>query len=536
MSGSQITDRSLHELVPKEGGIGLSFLGLTSCELITLPSLHKVAPYFLFSYLKSNATFEGFLPKENESELRKAASIKYCKRLASTNIERMARGVIVRTGIWREKRNAWYGKYPIQTKDSFYFYVPDQQYKLSFPVANGILKIQAHFRRREQVVKYDYLRKARNECIAAHTIQKTFKDYKWNIYRKELLMECLLQRKRLNAAITIQRYCRGHVGKLRASHHKHIRQSMILHAAKLKATCVRAAIILQKMTRGVQARSQFKRILLRREISITEHLRQLISSITIQRFARGFIDRATVKQLRIESDLVEEQWYRARQIQCAWKISKACTVFERLKHFQEVKIHHQKALKLQSLWRLRLALQRVRMVRGLRDLRRLERHSCIKIQKGYRGMRGRKRSRERKAQIIDTHIRLHAVSFIQRLYRGFKGRELSFVERYLQAKTRPLRSQIKEKDEKIRYHEESLSEYKQNLKGERHLQEVSLLHLKAASNSNNDFIDSTIVNGVLQRCEKSLVMVRFGGTSQTLMIFDFHLQNVLLLPLVTSTE
>ena len=109
LSRSQITNLSLKALVPKEGGVGLSFLGVTNCELITSPYLQKIAPLYIFSHLKLHETFVGFQPMPKESELREVARIDYRKRLSSTRIQSVVRGVIIRLGIWRQTRNAWYG-------------------------------------------------------------------------------------------------------------------------------------------------------------------------------------------------------------------------------------------------------------------------------------------------------------------------------------------------------------------------------------------------------------------------------------------
>jgi len=380
-------------------------------------------------------------------------------------------------------------------------------------------KFQAQFRRRQQGKQYARLLIKRNERIAAHTVQKAFKDFKWNRYYGGRLKEHQLQRRAIKAAMTIQRCYRGHVGTLIASDLKQIYETMIFHQKKYNAKCLWAATIIQRISRGTQARSLFREMKLSSDICRREQIRRVNSSITLQRMARGVIGRATARRLWREYDLTEERWYRARQIQCAYRVAKARMMFKRLCYLKKIKTHHREALKLQNLWRSRTARHRVRMIRGLSNLRRKERFSSIQIQKTYRGMKGRMVSRERRSQLRKAQMQWNAAIFIQKLYRGYKGREDACVEMHLEAnewKARPLRSQIREHDEDISTAEASLFESKQRQHEESFLLDEMIKELKTISASNNDYVDSTIVNGVLQRCAKSLVTVsvkRFAFTA-----------------------
>lgn len=377
-------------------------------------------------------------------------------------------------------------------------------------VSNGMPKFQAQFRRRQQVEKYANLLKQRNERIAAQTVQKAFKDCKWNRYYGGRLKEHQLRRRAIKAAMTIQRCYRGHIGKLIASDHKRMYESKILQEKKYNAKCLCAATFIQRIARGNQARSLSREMQLSSEISRREQTRRVYSTITLQRMARGLIGRVTVRRLWREYDLTEERWYRARQIQCAYRVAIARMMFKRLCYLKKIKTHHREALKLQSLWRSRVARKRVKMIRGLSNLRRLERFSCIQIQRAYRGMKGRMVSRERKSKLREAQMQWNAAIFIQKLYRGYKGREEAFVEMHLEAnkwKARPLRSQIKEHGENISTAETSLFESKQHEQEESFILDEMIKELKTISASPNDYVDSTIVNGVLQRCTKSLVTV-----------------------------
>ena len=162
------------------------------------------------------------------------------------------------------------------------------------------------------------------------------------------------------------------------------------------------------------------------------------------------------------------------------------------------------------------------MIRGLCDLRRLERFSCLQIQKMYRG---RMLSRERRSQLRKAQMQWNAATFIQKLYRG---REEAFVETHLEAnewKAKPLRSHIKEHDENISTAEASLFESKQHEQEESLLVDEMLKELKTISASPNNYVDSTIVSGVLQRCAKSLVTVSIKIVAFT--VLDLHIIGVI---------
>jgi hypothetical protein len=108
--GCEISEMSVTVLAPKQGGVGLSHLGITGCDLINLTFLNTMAQNYFFSKLIADENFFGFQPDDSETELRRDARITYLKLLASTNIQRMIRGKLVRAGIYREKRDKLVGE------------------------------------------------------------------------------------------------------------------------------------------------------------------------------------------------------------------------------------------------------------------------------------------------------------------------------------------------------------------------------------------------------------------------------------------
>jgi len=103
--GCDISEQSVEILVPKEGGVGLSFLGLTGCSHIRELFLNSIASNFVFSKLVCTDTFVGFQPLESEADLRNDARIAYQRRLASTSIQSWSRALLIRMGVYRKKKN-----------------------------------------------------------------------------------------------------------------------------------------------------------------------------------------------------------------------------------------------------------------------------------------------------------------------------------------------------------------------------------------------------------------------------------------------
>ena len=105
MFESDITNRSVELLLPGEGGAGLSYFGLTGCSQVDDIFLRKVKLRFKFSLLTITEAFVGFVPRRSEQELRKSAQIFYDKSVASVLIQRFVRGMIVRIGIYKKRRD-----------------------------------------------------------------------------------------------------------------------------------------------------------------------------------------------------------------------------------------------------------------------------------------------------------------------------------------------------------------------------------------------------------------------------------------------
>ena len=105
LSYTLITNEALEKFEQKEGGLGLSNLDVTECENICPAALENLVPVFPYSRLiVIENQFIGFQSLPDEANLRRIARTTYTQRLASTCIQRFARGYIVRRIIWKSRR------------------------------------------------------------------------------------------------------------------------------------------------------------------------------------------------------------------------------------------------------------------------------------------------------------------------------------------------------------------------------------------------------------------------------------------------
>ena len=111
LSSTMISNEALENFGKKEGGLGLSNLDISGCENIRTAALENLVSSFPYSKLiVEENRFVGFQPLPDEAKLRRIARTTYTQRLASTCIQRFARGYIVRVIIWKSRRMMASGK------------------------------------------------------------------------------------------------------------------------------------------------------------------------------------------------------------------------------------------------------------------------------------------------------------------------------------------------------------------------------------------------------------------------------------------
>ncbi len=350
--------------------------------------------------------------------------------------------------------------------------------------------------------------KAKAEKAAVNKIKAALQYYRWNQYCKKRLKEHQLYRKRIKFARVIQRYYRGHLGRILASDQKYFVEVEKYRAKKQNAKRQQAAIDMQTVARGLIARTKVKRIRAHKEAAIRLQRLKTSSSISIQRVVRGFASREVAKKLRFERDLAKKNWNCAHQIQCAWRGFRSLQRLAQLRYFKQIEIHEDKARILQSLWRSILARRQFILLKALRDLMDREIQSSAIIQRLYRGMRGRKEANSMKAVIVQQMVRNNAAILLQRVCRGFVSRRVALKMSKLKSidwKLKPVRDKINKIDANLQSLDIALQVVKADFEYKDNKLEYLEKELSIVSESRKTFVDSVVINGVLQRCSRALV-------------------------------
>lgn len=102
---------SVNFLVPKDG-YGLSYLGLNGCRDINASFLKEMSHLYIFSEFVDSDLFMGFRPSALEVSLRKKAQTSKLRLDAAQVIQRLSRGILVRSGVYREKKKEWTSECP----------------------------------------------------------------------------------------------------------------------------------------------------------------------------------------------------------------------------------------------------------------------------------------------------------------------------------------------------------------------------------------------------------------------------------------
>ena len=126
-------------LVPKDGGVGLSYLGLTGCNEISSSFLLEISPLFIFSDFVESNNFVGFRPSPAESTVRMQAKNKKQRLDGAKLIQRVARGLMVRNGVYQEMKEEWTSKFSFRrTKKLAHMNNPTYIYAQTHIVSNMI--------------------------------------------------------------------------------------------------------------------------------------------------------------------------------------------------------------------------------------------------------------------------------------------------------------------------------------------------------------------------------------------------------------
>lgn len=209
--------------------------------------------------------------------------------------------------------------------------------------------------------------------------------------RKHLRIE-RERREQARAALYVQRYYRGHRGRERAR----IQRRLVA----LRADQSVAALRIQAVFRGWQGRKIVARI--RRDLAL-QALRAIEERNKQEKMA-----------LRIQ------RTFRGRQGYLAYLVLVEMKRLEAERQFAE----KMAAMKLQAVWRRRVAYQELMALRAAKLRRELEQRSAVVMQRVYRGMLGRRLAKAaRKTQ--EWKLQQTSAVIIQRMWRGCRGRHIA---------------------------------------------------------------------------------------------------------------
>ena len=216
----------------------------------------------------------------------------------------------------------------------------------------------------------EYKEKMARENKAATKIQHSLKGMRARQkYKKDVEL------KRKNAALNIQRYYRGYVGR------------MIAKARRR----VKATVVIQKFYRGYVGRK------------IATSVRREKAALTIQRVYRGHLGRKTAKS--------------ARREEAALKIQKVYRGHRGRLVANDKRMEKKAALDIQRMYRGHLGRKIAKMARN----KHMEKKAALDIQRMYRGHLGRKIAKMAR----NKHKQKKAALDIQRVYRGHQGRKIA---------------------------------------------------------------------------------------------------------------
>ena len=349
----------------------------------------------------------------------------------------------------------------------------------------------------------------RKERMAAQKIQLALQNYRWYQYSKMRMKEHQIRKMKSKVAIVIQRFYRGHLGRILASECRYLMEMSIYKEKELNAKRHQAAIAIQRIARGIIETNRVQTLRNDRNTKIRLRHKKLVSAVVLQSAFRAMIGRIETQKIRTNMALEEKKCRKACHIQCAWKCFKARRALAQLQYFKQIEIHQEKAVVLQKMWRSTLAREHVRFLKALRDLMERELYSSNTIQRLYRGMRGRKKASTVRSSVKQKQRQNEAVNDIQRVYRGFIGKRLAVKALKLKSvewKIQPLREEGLKLDAEIN----DCCVISQTLQNNLAIKELQIKgfqkELVFVSKSKKEFVDSSVVNGILQRCARTLVL------------------------------
>ncbi len=318
------------------------------------------------------------------------------------------------------------------------------------------------------------------------------------------------KRRRTKAASILQGRYRRHTLKL-SMHQKALEHAReVLRQKKEDALKQSSALIIQCF---VRVRLSHMKLVRRRKDETDKRalLERRSSAVnTIQCAIRGYFSRSRASQLRRKLHDIDLRWRSARTIQCFWRVMRSKIDLEQKRYFKQIEVHTKIAMRIQSLWRGKVGRGKFQVLLSVYQLKKREQFAALQVQSAYRGMLGRQCAGKIRSTRAEAQRRNNASIIVQKYYRGFTGRENAFVRmklRTIDSKAQSIQLELQVKVLAIEKIEKEVEEYVSLIEEKRKLLNLQQRELRDVSKSNKRFVDTTVVNGVNQRVEASIVVV-----------------------------
>lgn len=378
-------------------------------------------------------------------------------------------------------------------------------------VKKGVIHLQARYRGSKSREILQTLLELLQENTAVTLIASSFRRYKAMSRYKNYLNAKMEKEEKIAASTIIQKIYRSYCAKQYvAMKRKEKRQRELKQKLEIQRQndCV---VIIQSANRVFFA----KRLLC--HLAEQKALEKLLAeskfsvAMNLQRFFRGFKGRQKANEQRLRLQIMVQQLLCTIRIQSLWRGVLDRRYYNKVKRLKEFQINEDKAKLVQRVWLGYLGRKYAKFLRGLKAFNEKEIRSAVIIQSVFRGFIDRTNVMIENKTIQAKLKETRSSKILQRIYRGYKGREAAHITKGLkkiQSMTDPLLKSVKDKEQNLT---------KTIIKSHTYQQKVDDCHtvllmitneLGIVKQTNSLYIDSSIITGAPQRCEKTIIMVR----------------------------
>ena len=378
-------------------------------------------------------------------------------------------------------------------------------------INKAIPKAQACWRGHVQYEKYKIMKRIILERKSAILIQTTIRGYWQRVIKTAKLKALAYKELKTKCAILIQKTYWGMLGRRRVIKRRDEIATAKLEAVRRQALREHSANIIQRNYRAYIAVNfavrQYKlREIREARIALEERMIRLI-----QRICYGKLGRNKMKRRREYLARLAKEFDMAREIQRVYRGHVGRMVAERRAREKWIAMRNAMALKIQKRFRGMRGRVLAAIAKALKILRAKQNFAAVEMQRFIRGCLARDHVKQTRAKKLHEKIVLKASMLIQRIFRGHKGRESGDVERKLaemEALAKPLITQLKELEDKASEEERLLKRLISNdERMEREMKdlEVEFLHCLETTSK---FTDCDKINGIPQRYLTKYLRIR----------------------------